>query len=55
MTIAELIAIVTNRIAALHQARAHAVSVGDVQRVSTIDADVVETETTLAQLHSLTI
>lgn len=53
MTIPELITIVRNRIASLHQARSHAVAVGDVQRVSAIDADVAETETTLAQLLSL--
>ena len=54
MTITELVTIVTNRLASLHQARSHAVAVGDVSRVSAVDAEVVETETTLAQLQSLT-
>lgn len=50
MTLPELITIVRNRIASLHQARSHAVAVGDVQRVSAIDADVAETEATRATL-----
>ena len=54
MAIQELVTIVANRLATLHQARAYAVAIGDVPRVSAIDADMTETELTLAQLQSLT-
>lgn len=53
MTISEIITIVTNRLNTLNQARTHAVSVGDLHRVSAIDADIAETETSLAQLQQI--
>lgn len=53
MTIAELKAILANRLAVLSSQRGHAVTVGDLQRVNELDAEIAETETTLAQLNTL--
>jgi hypothetical protein len=53
MTIAELKTILANRIAVLSSQRGHAVTVGDLLRVAQIDAEVAETETTLAALDTL--
>jgi hypothetical protein len=53
MTVAEIILIVRNRLSTLGQQRSHAVAIGDVERVTAIDADIAETTTTLAQLESL--
>jgi hypothetical protein len=53
MTISELKTIVANRLATLGQQRGHATAVGDVQRVAALDAEITETELTLAQLGPL--
>lgn len=53
MTITELIGIVSNRLISLAQAKAHAATIGDLDRVASIDADINETESTLSQLRSL--
>ena len=53
MKIADLIDILTNRIAILNAQKAHATSVGDLQRVLAIDEEITETETTLNQLKSI--
>lgn len=53
MTIAEIIEIVSNRLARLAESRALAVQAGDLAAVDAIDAEVVATEVTLAQLQSI--
>ena len=53
MRIADLINILTNRIASLNAQKVHATSVGDLQRVLTLDEEITETETTLNQLKGI--
>jgi hypothetical protein len=53
MTISELKTIVANRLSTLGQQRGHAAAVGDVARVAALDAEITETELTLAQLGTL--
>lgn len=53
MTIAELIDMLRKRIAHMTMTRAQAAQLGDMARVAALDADIAETETTLAQLGSL--
>lgn len=55
MTISELKTIVANRLSTLSQQRGHAAAaaVGDVARVAALDAEITETELTLAQLGTL--
>lgn len=54
MSIEDLIRLMEARLAALNSARATAASVGDLAQVTRIDADVVQTQTTLDQLRTLT-
>lgn len=53
MTIAELKTILSNRLAVLSSQRGHAVAIGDLVRVADLDAEIEETEMTLAQLNTL--
>lgn len=53
MSIAEIIEIITNRIAKLAEAREFAVRGGDLAGVSDVDAEIAATETTLALLQTL--
>jgi hypothetical protein len=53
MTIQEIKTILANRLAVLSAQRGHAVAVGDLARVSQLDAEINETQSTLSQLHSL--
>ena len=54
MTIPQLITLAANRLAALNNARATAVILGEISRLGGIDADLDETQTTLDALRSLT-
>lgn len=54
MTITELLTLVRVRLLALEQQRTNAAAIGDVDRVVALDVEREETETTLAQLESLT-
>jgi hypothetical protein len=53
MSLAELIQLVENKLAALNSARASAAAVGDVNQVILLDAQIVETQLTLDQLKTL--
>lgn len=53
MTLAELIQLVSYKLAALNSARASAVSVGDLSQVVSLDAQIAQTQHTLDQLRSL--
>ena len=53
MTIADLITLAANRLATLNNARATALALGDDARVAVIDAEIAETEATLAQLRGI--
>lgn len=54
MSIEDLIRLMEARLAALNAARSSAAGVGDLAQVTRIDADVVQTQTTLDQLRTLT-
>ena len=53
MSLAELIQLVQNKLAALNSARATAAGVGDIPQVVLIDAQISETQITLDQLKTL--
>lgn len=53
MTINDLIKLAQTRLAALNTARATAVTLGDVERISTLDVEIAQTEATLVQLNAL--
>lgn len=53
MTIAQLIIIASNRLTALNTARATAVSLGEIERMNMLDAEIVETQNTLDALKTL--
>jgi hypothetical protein len=53
MSIADLIQLVSNKLAALNSARASAASVGDLVQVVALDAQINETQLTLDQLRTL--
>jgi hypothetical protein len=53
MTIAQLISLATNRLAALNNARATAVALGHIDRLDALDADIAETQTTLDALRAI--
>lgn len=50
MTLEEIIRIVRNRLAFLQAQRTGAVATGDLDRVASLDADIYETQATLARL-----
>lgn len=53
MTVAEVISILENRVAALQKARACLADQGDLAGVADIDNQVTETEATLAALRTI--
>lgn len=53
MTLADLIQLVSYKLAALNSARASAVAVGDLNQVVSLDAQISTTQITLDQLRSL--
>lgn len=53
MSVAELIQLVENKLAALNSARASAAAVGDINQVILLDAQISETQLTLDQLKTL--
>lgn len=53
MTVEELIQLMGYKLAALNSARASAVSVGDLNQVVSLDAQISQTQITLDQLRSL--
>jgi hypothetical protein len=53
MSISELIQLVSYKLAALNSARASAVSIGDLNQVVTLDAQISQTQQTLDQLKTL--
>lgn len=53
MTIAELLTLASNRLATLNQAHATAVALGNVERMAALEAEIVETQSTLDALRSL--
>jgi hypothetical protein len=53
MTIPQLITLASNRLAALNTSRANAVALGEVERIDALDAEIAETQNTLAALNTL--
>ena len=53
MTLAELIQLVSYKLAALNSARASAASVGDMNQVVSLDSQIAQTQLTLDQLKTL--
>lgn len=53
MTIAQLITLVSNRLAALNSARATAVALGDIERIDALDAEIAVTQSTIDALRTL--
>lgn len=53
MKISDLITLTQNRLATLNNARASAVSMGQADRVSALDAEISETQDTINQLRTL--
>jgi hypothetical protein len=53
MSIADLIQLVSYKLAALNSARASAVAIGDLNHVVLLDAQINQTQLTLDQLRSL--
>lgn len=53
MSIAELIQLVSYKLAALNSARASSVSVGDMNQVVSLDSQIAQTQLTLDQLKTL--
>jgi hypothetical protein len=53
MTIAQLITLAANRLAALNNARTTAVALGQVDRLDALDADIAETQATLDALRAI--
>ena len=53
MTVNDLIRIMSAKLTALNSARATAVSLGDLDRVVELDADIEETQATLTSLRGM--
>ena len=53
MKLSDLITLAQNRLATLNGARASAVATGQDDRIAALDAEIAETEATLAQLRSI--
>ena len=53
MTLSDLKLLLANRLGTLGQQRAHAFTVGDLQRVNELDAEIAETQLTVDQLDTL--
>ena len=53
MTLAELIQLVSYKLSALNSARASALTIGDMNQVVVLDAQINQTQLTLDQLRSI--
>lgn len=53
MTIAQLITLAANRLTMLNNARATAVTLGHIDRLDVLDADIAETQATLDALRAI--
>lgn len=53
MTITDLIKLASNKLTMLNNARATAVTLGDVDAITKIDTSIAETQSTLDKLHTL--
>lgn len=53
MTIEFLIKVLTNRLTRMRDAKIHAEAQGEIERLVELEAEILETETTLAQLNTL--
>jgi hypothetical protein len=53
MTILQLIALVSNRLAALNNSRSTAVALGEIERIEVLDAEIEQTQNTLDALKTL--
>lgn len=53
MTVAQLITLAANRLAALNTARATAVAIGNIDVLDGLDADISETQATLDALRAI--
>jgi hypothetical protein len=53
MTVDQLISMAQNRLVILNEQKNQAIAVGDVIRISQLDTEIFQTETTLAQLKTL--
>jgi hypothetical protein len=53
MTISQLIALVSNRLAMLNNSRSTAVALGHIDRLEVLDADIEETQETLNKLKAI--
>ena len=53
MNIQQLLSLACNRLAALNSARATAVTLGDIDRLGALDADIAETQATIDALRTL--
>lgn len=53
MTVDQLISMAQNRLAILNEQKTQAIATGDVIRVSQLDTEIFQTETTLVQLKTL--
>ena len=55
MNLDQIIKIVSNRLEFLRAQRTTAVSIGDLERVAALDAEVAETQATLGRLKTLVV
>lgn len=53
MTLSEVIQLLSNRLATLNVSRANAFALGDAARVAAIEAEIAETEDTLARIRAM--
>jgi hypothetical protein len=53
MNVEFLIRVLTNRLIRLRESKIQAESNGDIERIVNLDAEIIETEATIAQLSSL--
>lgn len=54
MTLQEVKLILRNRLETLTAARAYAVQIGDILRVTELDGEIEETQTTLGHINTIT-
>ena len=53
MTLDDLKQLLSNRLATLAQQRGYASTIGDLERIAALDAEITDTELTAAQLDTL--
>lgn len=53
MTLSQLVTLAANRLAALNNARATAVTLGDIARLEVLDTEIMETQATIDALNTL--